>query len=181
MKAPLRRCKIGVLAVIGLGFTTFAQTPRIATSVVAGGGGEMVNASFRLNGTVGQPAVGSMQGSERLHGAGFWYPTRGFVTGVSEDHGELPAAFLLEQNYPNPFNPATMINGQWPEASDVKLRVFDLLGRQVALLASGWYPAGRYSFRFDASGLASGLYMYRLDATSASGGTADVKKMILVK
>ncbi len=88
-----------------------------------------------------------------------------------------PAKFSLFQNYPNPFNPKTVISGQWTVDSRVRLVVYDLLGREVAVLANGRYPAGKYSFNFNGSGYASGVYFYRLTA----GAHAAVRSMCLVK
>ncbi len=89
----------------------------------------------------------------------------------------VPTAFSLEQNYPNPFNPSTVISGQLTVDCRLKLVVYDLLGREVAVLANGRYPAGRYSFAFDGTGLASGVYFYRLTA----GTFAEVRKMALLR
>ncbi len=86
-----------------------------------------------------------------------------------------PRRFALEQNYPNPFNPTTVVSGQWTVNSVVRLAVYDLLGREVAVLANGRYPAGRYSFTFDGKNLASGVYFYHLTAGSYSA----VRKMLL--
>ena len=77
---------------------------------------------------------------------------------------ETPVAFALEQNYPNPFNPRTVVSSQLPAASDVKLVVFDLLGGVVATLVDQRRPAGIYRDVFDGTGLASGVYYYRLHA-----------------
>ena len=87
------------------------------------------------------------------------------------------SSFELSQNYPNPFNPKTVISGQWTVDSKVRLAVYDVLGREVAVLANGRYPAGRYSFTFDGANLASGVYFYRLTAGSFSA----VRKMLLVR
>lgn len=91
---------------------------------------------------------------------------------------KLPS-FKLEQNYPNPFNPTTTIRYELPTASDVKLDVFDALGRKVATLVNGRKSAGSYAVTFDASryALASGTYFYRLQA----GNAVETKKMLLVK
>ncbi|MFQ3597458.1 MAG: T9SS type A sorting domain-containing protein [Chloroherpetonaceae bacterium] len=83
----------------------------------------------------------------------------------------------LSQNYPNPFNPTTMIRYQLPEASMVKIQVFDMLGRVVATLASERKDAGIYEVPFNASTLSSGTYFYRLQA----GLFVETKKMMLVK
>ena len=85
-----------------------------------------------------------------------------------------PTAFALAQNYPNPFNPATVISGQWPVASRVRLVVYDILGREVAVLADSRYPAGRHTFTFDGSKLSSGIYFYRLTAERFSATRAMV-------
>jgi hypothetical protein len=93
------------------------------------------------------------------------------------DDVELPADFELSQNYPNPFNPTTAVSFQLPEASQVKLVVFDLLGHEVAMLADEKKPAGVHNVQVDASGLASGVYLYRLTA----GNFVQTRKMIVVK
>jgi hypothetical protein len=90
---------------------------------------------------------------------------------------QFPAAFTLSQNYPNPFNPKTVISCQWPVASTVKLAVYDLLGREVAVLVNERRDPGRYTLEFDASDLASGVYIYRLTA----GEYAASKKMVLAR
>lgn len=95
--------------------------------------------------------------------------------------GEMPVGFALAQNYPNPFNPTTVIRGQWGEAAEITLTVFDLLGREVAVIARGQYPAGQQTFTFDASTLASGVYLYRLEARGARSSWVDVKKMIFMR
>lgn len=90
---------------------------------------------------------------------------------------ELPTAFGLNQNYPNPFNPSTMISYQLPVSSVVDLRVFDMLGREVASLISGQVKAGYHQVQFDARNLASGMYIYRLQA----GNQVFTKKLTLIK
>ncbi len=85
--------------------------------------------------------------------------------------------FELLQNYPNPFNPATSISFQTPQDGLVTLRVFDVLGTEVATLVNEYRGAGRYSTVFDASHLASGIYVYKLQ----SGSFSQVKRMILIK
>ncbi len=98
------------------------------------------------------------------------------IAGVASAHN-TPQGFALSQNYPNPFNPNTVISGQWPVTSVVRIGVYDVLGREVAVLADGRYAAGKYSFTFHGTGLASGVYFYRLTAGSFSA----VRKMTLVK
>jgi glycosidase len=90
---------------------------------------------------------------------------------------ETPANFFLEQNYPNPFNPVTFIEFGLPRRLAVRLTVFDVVGREVGTLVDGPLDAGRHVVEFNSDQCASGVYFYRLD----SGGTALVKKMILVR
>ncbi len=102
------------------------------------------------------------------------------ASGVGTSNEDLltgPKILTLDQNYPNPFNPVTVIGYQLPEQSEVRLEVFDMLGRRVALLADGVQSAGTYSAEFDASNLASGAYMYRLTANQQER----VRMMTLIK
>ena len=89
----------------------------------------------------------------------------------------VPREFALHQNYPNPFNPVTVVNYQLPAVSNVRLVVYDLLGREVAVLANEPKAAGSYSVRFDATGLASGAYFYRLSA----GRFTETRRLLVVK
>ncbi len=88
-----------------------------------------------------------------------------------------PVAFELSQNYPNPFNPVTMISYQLAVNSFVSVRVYDLLGREIATLMDEQKPAGTYTLRWDASNFASGIYFYRLQA----GKFSDTKKLLFLK
>ncbi len=89
----------------------------------------------------------------------------------------FPNGVTLYQNFPNPFNPKTVISGQWSVTSVVRLAVYDILGKEVALLADGRYPAGRFSFTFDGRNLASGVYFYRLTA----GSFTATRAMVMVR
>jgi hypothetical protein len=88
-----------------------------------------------------------------------------------------PVTFSLAQNYPNPFNPSTQIGYSIPKESFVSLKVYNLMGQEVASLVSNQQSAGSYSIPFDASHLSSGVYMYRLQA----GSSVEVKRMMFVK
>jgi hypothetical protein len=93
-----------------------------------------------------------------------------------------PAEFALDQNYPNPFNPSTKIAFRLAVDSKVSLKIFDVLGQEVANLVNSNLAAGGHNFDFDASNLNSGVYMYRIEATGIDGSNfVDVKKMILTK
>jgi hypothetical protein len=104
------------------------------------------------------------------------YTTGDQISAVVEPDG-IPKEFGLAQNYPNPFNPSTVIHYELPTASDVILKVFDLIGKEVATLASGRQSAGSYTVTFDARSLPSGIYFCRLQA----GERRFVKKMLLLK
>ncbi|HMB89380.1 MAG TPA: T9SS type A sorting domain-containing protein [Rhodothermales bacterium] len=97
--------------------------------------------------------------------------------GIEEVDGEIPSQIALTQNYPNPFNPSTTIEFALNQAQDIRLTVYDLMGREVTVLATGTQPAGTFRVTFDASNMASGMYLYRLDTESGSL----TKKMMLVK
>jgi hypothetical protein len=96
---------------------------------------------------------------------------------TSIERTDLPAEFSLSQNYPNPFNPGTVIRFGLPEAADVRLEVFDLAGRRVAVLTDGTRAAGWHTVTFNGSGLSSGVYVYRLRA----GEFVQSRKLVLVK
>lgn len=101
------------------------------------------------------------------------------ITGVTNDKSllNLPNTFYLSQNYPNPFNPITVIKYDLPISSRVVLKIYDILGKEVSELVNEIKPAGGYEVKFDATGFASGIYFYRLQA----GDFTETKKMILMK
>lgn len=106
-----------------------------------------------------------------------WTDPPGVISNVRELSSTVPEVFLLSQNYPNPFNPETRINFQIPTGSDVSLKVYDVLGREVKTLVSERLQPGSYETTFDGSGLASGVYLYRLQA----GGFVETKKLLLLR
>jgi hypothetical protein len=99
------------------------------------------------------------------------------TNGIADLGGGVPSAFGLDQNYPNPFNPTTQIRFSVPHDGFVSLKVFDMKGKEVAALAEGARSAGSYTVLFDGTGLASGVYFYRL--TSDQG--AETRKFNLLK
>ena len=103
--------------------------------------------------------------------------TGNIVSIEKPDEHNLTDRFTLHQNYPNPFNPTTTIRFDLPQASQVTLKVFNTLGEEVATIASDRLSAGSYSYKWDASNLASGVYVYRLQA----GDYVEIKKMVLMR
>jgi hypothetical protein len=152
-----------------------------------------------LNLTAGSPCIG--KGTDSLQIASVWYhaPTidydghsRPRPIGTHPDIGaqeeqnvivsvdqrdQSPVSYQLQQNYPNPFNPSTTIKYQLPKSSAVRLSVFDMLGREVAVLVNERREAGVYEVRFEGSALSSGVYFYRLQA----GDFIQSKKLMILK
>jgi hypothetical protein len=101
----------------------------------------------------------------------------GLVDGVKREGSTVPSSFSLSQNYPNPFNPTTTIKYSIAKAGMVSLRIYNILGQEVATLVNSHQATGSYSATFDASRFASGVYFYRLNA----GSFNQVRKMLLLK
>jgi hypothetical protein len=99
------------------------------------------------------------------------------IVGVKETGSSLPVSFMLYQNYPNPFNPSTVISYQLPVASHVTLKIYDILGKEVATLVDEKKAPGRYNVKFDGSRLASGVYFCRMTA----GNYVSTRKLLLLK
>ncbi len=99
------------------------------------------------------------------------------ITGVSNPTATIPSEYALLQNYPNPFNPVTKISFDLPKTGLVSLKVFDILGKEVATLVNEVKNPGSYIVDFDGASLSSGVYFYRLE----TNGFTSVKKMMLIK
>lgn len=100
------------------------------------------------------------------------------IVGVEPTASQTPGEYKLSQNYPNPFNPETKINFDIPKASDIKIVIYDMLGKEVETLVNSQLSAGSYSYNFNAGGLTSGVYFYRL---ISNGEVKAANKMLLVK
>ncbi len=107
------------------------------------------------------------------------------MTGIGNDQSAVPLTYGLFQNYPNPFNPSTTISFQLSAVSVVTLKVYDVLGREIATLVNGQRQPGAYTVRWDASSYPSGVYYYRLRADESTSGSTrsfiETRKMILMK
>jgi hypothetical protein len=100
------------------------------------------------------------------------------ITSVTENlNSTIPEEFTLFQNYPNPFNPVTTINYNLPVAGKVSLKIYDILGNEIANLVNEEMPPGRYAVKWDASKYASGMYFYKIQ----TGNLIQTKKMVLIK
>jgi hypothetical protein len=158
--------------------------PWLAVTPVQGsipsGGSEMITATFTMPDTA---EVGyQYEGSIIIHNNSVLDPvtipvTVTIVEGVSDKEQAVPMQFALHQNYPNPFNPSTEIRFDLPQTAPVTLAIYNLLGQKVATVLDQRMEAGSHQVLFDASGLASGVYFYRINA----GQFTDMKKMVLIK
>jgi hypothetical protein len=101
----------------------------------------------------------------------------GVPVAVNDPVVQIPTSFKLEQNYPNPFNPTTNITFALPVSGNVELKIYDAIGREVATLVNTFVNAGTHIVPFDASALASGVYIYKIN----TGSFTDSKKMVLIK
>ena len=110
-------------------------------------------------------------------GTGFWRRPLSEVTTSVEPPYRTAFHFSLGQNYPNPFNPSTSIKYELPKTSEVRLSVYDMLGREVSVLVNERRDAGVHDAKFDAAGLSSGVYFYRLQA----GDFIQTRKLLLVR
>ncbi len=125
------------------------------------------------------------KGSSELKPAGTFLITKNtslFLKATSASSSIIPKEFALYQNYPNPFNPATTISYQLPVDARVSLKIFNMLGQEIAVLADDERAAGNYQVRWNAESVASGMYVYQLLATDQQGNRfTERKKLLLLK
>ena len=142
------------------------------------GGGTAGSAGYRVNGAAGQAGgIGAAAGGEAMECGGF-FADAFVLTGVEEKAPpEKPNRFALHQNYPNPFNPVTTIQFEVEDPCRVTLAVYDMLGRQSSLLIDETYQPGAYKATFEASGIPSGVYFYRI----RMGAFQAIRKMVVLE
>ena len=150
---------------------------QIPISILNNGGEKQLNASHVIVGTVGQIGVDLITNTNYQVQPGFWNMYYQDVAVSVEDEDILPVEFKLEQNYPNPFNPSTVIKFAVKEKSSVLIKVYDILGGEVTTLVNEELDAGWHQKNFNASGYASGIFIYRMQA----GNYITTKKMLLLK
>lgn len=169
---------------VGGFFTHVGNEPM--TSPIIWDDGEWVSAGGGINGVmhsfISTPRGLFIGGSYQMAGN---TPSRSLAKWITDEEAvstepsvaELPQQVRLNQNYPNPFNPTTTISFDLPSASDVRIDIYDLLGRRVATLLNDHISAGSHEVRFDASSLSSGMYIYRLQSAEFTKS----RSMLLVK
>lgn len=157
-------------------YSTQAQN-QLPNSVFGSGGATVSNSSNIHFGTMGEAIIGSSANSSNQSASGFWNVYKQSVITSLGDEETIPLEYKLDQNFPNPFNPTTVIRFALSEKSSVVLKVYDVLGGEVATLVNTEMEIGRYEAKFNADNYSSGIYIYRLSA----GSFVSTKKMILVK
>ncbi len=167
------------LALILFACVAFADPEAMPISVIAGGGARTANASGQyLHGTIGQTIAKRVVGTSNTLRGGFWPTMRAtFFAPIGDEQVTLPNKFEFHAAYPNPFNPSTSLSFSLPQASDVRLELFDITGRNVASLANRKYAAGSHRLNWNAESFASGIYFARLQ----TGGYAHTQKLHLIK
>jgi len=171
----MKRISLFTLVVICTATTAYGQT-ELRYNVVGSGGDEATSPNYGMRGTVGQTGIGTT-GSASYEGyVGYWY-LRGATATAASDEPAIPQDFTLEQNHPNPFNPTTTIQFSVPTRSQVTLKIYDVSGGLVKTLVNGSVPPGVHREVWDASGIASGVYFYRIEAL----GYVQTRKLVLLK
>ncbi len=170
--------KIIDIAIIALLFVTTALPQyQITNSVIGSGGNIISNSNNGIVSTVGESFIGKTSNTINQNQIGFWYAYQQTTITDVENEETIPTVFKLEQNYPNPFNPSTRIKFAVPEKSNVLIKVYDILGSEVATLVNEEMDAGWYENNFNAAGLSSGVYLFRMEA----GNFISTKKMIYLR
>jgi len=155
---------------------------KLCTSVLSEGGRGASSTNFKAITTIGQPSsIGEVADSSYIGYYGFWHEIFAQEVGIKDRTvsaaSNLPKEFSLSQNFPNPFNPITQIKYALPQDCDVKLTIYNILGRKVASLVDGKQRTGYKTIRWDAGSFSSGIYFYRLQA----GDFVQTRKMVLIR
>ena len=165
-------------AVTPLGEPSVSETyPQVAKRLEVLANGDVVaHMMFYVDNTPGTSLFAAENSFDATSSWQYVAPVVAQISGV-EGEGTLVNSFNLEQNYPNPFNPSTSIKYSVAERSNVSIKVYDMLGKEVATLLNSVKDAGSYNVNFDASNLSSGMYVYTITA----GNFTSSKKMMLMK
>lgn len=136
------------------------------------------NQGFTFNvSTVGSLFINSSYIFAGTYNNSIWRRDYNDIIGISKISSEIPSSYSLKQNYPNPFNPLTKIRYSIPQNTIVKLKIFDIIGKEVETLVNEKQNPGTYEVSFDASKYPSGIYFYKLETENYS----EIKKMVLIK
>jgi hypothetical protein len=172
----MRLKAFGLLAALWIAPALHAQT--LGAPTLNPTPGPFSSTGITLYGTMGAIGAGTYSGAGGSLSGGFAYRAPGTVVSIdTPSDPEAPLVTRLDGNYPNPFNPHTVIRYQLSVFGTTRLAVYDILGREVAVLVDGPMPAGIHTVTFNASGFASGVYVYRLEA----GSQTFTRRMTLLK
>ena len=181
MMHPLFRFASLLLLMLLVGLSSAQAQGRLQAFTFSATAFNAESEGLQVRASLGLPFVGTFQAADTHLSTGFWRTLAGHEddtnTPIKQAPADLPTQFILAGNYPNPFNPATTIRYALPQAEQVRLAVYDLLGREVALLVDGNMAAGEHAVVFEAAGLPSGTYLYRLEA----GSFSQTRRFILLK
>jgi hypothetical protein len=176
MSSNIKTILCGIICLLVFSISIYGQY-QVQSSVFGNGFGVMNNASNTITSTLGQPFIGTTSNASHIHHVGFWMYVN-IITDIADEENLLPKEFELMQNYPNPFNPVTKIKYAIPQVSHIRIEIYNVLGQRVRTLVNEEKVPGYYMVDFDVGSLASGFYIYRLQASS---GFNAVKKMIVAK
>jgi len=174
------KSSILILFITSCAMTAFAQNVRQLTGSGGAVTGTSGSATVRVVSLAGQPLVGQSQAGDIINGSGFTsiLRARNAALDALPPRVGLPTSYEFLQNYPNPFNPSTTFEFALPKSGQVRLHLYDILGREVAKVLDDNYPAGEYMITFVAPPeLASGMYIAQFEA----GSFQKVRKVLLLK
>jgi hypothetical protein len=172
--------KISVLCLLGLSLcATLSHAQTISAGVFNPMPGTFSGDGRTMSGVISGVNTGNSSGAGGSLSGGFAYTAPGTVVSIdSPDKPDIPLVTRLDGNYPNPFNPTTVIRFQLSEAGFTRLSVYDILGREVAVLVNEDRAAGHHQISFNATTLSSGVYLYRMQL---NGEVVSTRRMTLVK
>lgn len=151
---------------------------QIPYNLISTAGGKISSSANIMIFSAGESVIGKCSNASYIGAMGFWSVYQSdILTSVEEEEETIPTVFKLEQNYPNPFNPSTKIKFAVPEKSNVLIKVYDILGNELLTIVNEEMNAGWYEKDFNAVGLSSGVYLFRMEA----GDYVNTKKMILLR
>lgn len=150
---------------------------QIPYGVIGSGAGKVSGTTNIINFTIGEAFVGKVSNSGNITSMGFWNIYQQDVLTSVEGEETLPIEYKLEQNYPNPFNPSTIIKYAVAERSYVVINIYNIAGEEIVTLVNEEKDRGWYEIKFNSNGLASGIYLCRMQA----GNYVSIKKMMLLK
>ena len=163
-------------------FSIVSGQYKISNGNLNSGGGTLTNNEYQISNSVGIQYISTIQNSEYKIEQGFWI-IGGIVSSMGNDNFAIPTKFELYQNYPNPFNPTTIIKFGLPEASNVKIEIYNMLGQRVDVVTNGNKASGYHEVTWNASNFSSGIFLISITAVGTETGQSynQVKKALLLK